>query len=294
MKAFFNELSVGFPSLRLTENFDKVKTFFELIEHISTTYGINLIIIIGRFNGLKICDTLIADCFNHKNFNFDQRNLLQQLANYFNNDPGMDKSLVFTHSSTNLKSILLGNAHSFSKPAISFTFHEDFARDIITGFIDDRQANVYNLHNKNQNVIPLHFVSVHDCKPFDPTVTPLWNTDAITAYHNSIEAELNSIKTNPERKIATLCKCADTIAQLNGWELDEKITKLNKNSGAFRRIYHSTKFTRGEGYLSVDFEKPEVFFELHDKRGRHLGEYYWNGDPHKESDPKKRHNIDVR
>lgn len=294
MEIYFNELSSGDAAMRLIDHFDKVNNFFSLIADLKSKFNINLVIINHRFNGLRLCDTLIADCFYASDFGFDQRNLLQQLRNYFKDESEVDKNFIFLHSLTNRSSILLGNAHEYSRPAISFTFHEHFATPELSGRKDNREVKVYNLYDRAQEYHPCYFVSKQDCKPYDPTVSPFWNTAATKKYHKSIEERLESIKTFPERKISILAECAKIIAELNGWELDEGLTKLNKNNSAYRRIYHSAKFCQGKGFLSVDFEKPELYFELYDKHGRHLGEYRWDGKLHKEADSKKAHDIKVR
>lgn len=294
MRVYFNDLSVGSPEMSLNDNFDKVTAFFNLIAHLKKTVGVNFVIVGGRFNGLRLCDTCIAECLYETGRDFDRLNLLRQLGNYFIKDTDLDDGHIFTHKATGRSSVLLGNAHASSRPVVSFTFHKEFASPHIIGIIKDgRDASIDNLYDEPQDYKPSCFVSVMDCRPYNPTVCPLWNTEATKTYHTSIESELNSIKNYPERKISILSKCADMIAQLNGWEFDESVTKLNKNSNAFRRIYNSAKFTYGKGYLSIDFEKPEIYFELHDKRGRHLGEYCWTGACSKDADPKKEHNINV-
>lgn len=90
-----------------------------------------------------------------------------------------------------------------------------------------------------------------------------------------------------------LSRYAHVIAEINGWELDEHVTAVNrKKYKAMRQIYRSEKFTK-TAYISVDFEKVDIFFELCDKRGRHKGEYSWNGVKSEEADTKGNHDIEV-
>lgn len=291
MVVYLNDLSCGDPAAPLVKNFSNVNTFFLIADKLKSI-GASLIVITGDFKALKLCDTLVAECFYRGEFGNDHRNLLLQLRNYFVNRQQIDGSHIFSHPPTQRASVLLGNAHYQSRPAISFTFNPVFATETITGIKDGREAKIANIYDYDQELDISAFVTSNDCKQFDPTVTPIWNTEATRLYHKSFETRLKAIKAHPDEKIPILCEGADTIALLNGWEYDEVVTKLNKTDGSYRRIYRSAKF-RKTAYLSVDFEKPEIFFELHNHKGTHLGEYYWDGTPNKNPDPKKCHNIEV-
>lgn len=293
MRVFFNDLSIGRQESKLADNFDKVFSFSELIGHLNRTIGISLIATSENIYGLRLCDTQISECGYKKDFNIDQRNLIKQLINYFHCDSNLDKEHVFSHHTTGKTSILLGNAHKHCLPVISFTFEDEFSSDEINGNVRGHTVSIRNLYDKTQEVKPSIFISINDCKQFDPTTTPLWNTDATKAYHDTVKNELKSIALNPNIKIAILERHSRCIAELNGWELDEGLTRKNKNSNSYRRIFRSSKFTKGKGYLSIDFEKQEIHFELYNKKGKHLGEYLWDGTRTKESDPTGQHDIYV-
>lgn len=310
MKAYLNDLSCGNgdEEIKLTDHLDKVNRFFELLQHLNTTYGLEGVIIKGSFGGLEICNTRLSECEykfqvdknDPKSWkSFDIRNLVLQLRNYLGGDAGIDSRHKFVLADGR-QSVLLGNAHQASRPSVSFTFDAEFETHEINGQKDDKDATLYNLYDKDriadkgQPFDLANLVSKQDCKDYNPTVTPLWNTAATSAYHNSIKGRLADIPKHPEQKIAILSECSDVIARLNGWQLDDGLTKLNGNNGAIRRIYRSEKFTSGSGYLSVDFEKVDIHFELHNKRGKHLGEYRWDGTKTEDADRKGHHDIDVR
>ncbi len=59
-----------------------------------------------------------------------------------------------------------------------------------------------------------------------------------------------------------LSRYAHVIAEINGWELDEHVTAVNrKKYKAMRQIYRSEKFTK-TAYISVDFEKVDIFLSF--------------------------------
>ena len=290
MRVFFNDLSTGNPDMSLLDNFDKVHRFSELISQLNKTIGISLITSSEKFQALQLCDTSISECI-YKPEHHDHINVIKQLINYFSKDKNLDNDIVFSHIATGRKSILLGNAHEHSLPAISLTFEDHFANPVIYGEVNDRETSIINLYDKDQKYRPLNFVSVRDCRPYDPRVTPLWNLDATNAYHKHVYNELESITLQPHNKIAILEKHSIFIAELNGWTIDERLTKLNRTDKKFRRIFRASKFSKGKGYLSTDFEKSDVYFELFDVSGKHLGEYRWDGTLNKGPDKTGKHNI---
>ncbi len=300
MKLYFNDLSCGDASICLAENFDKVIRIFDLLKHLKDIYGHVNIILDRKLGGLSICDIKVAECEYKPDFNFDKRNLIRQLANYINNEAEIDGSHVFLHTSSGKESVLLGNACEYSMCAVSFTFGEEFETHEIKGTKDGRERSILNLYDKDkvkdnrEALHPLNFVSRKECKKHDPIQSPLWNVGLTTAYHTTNKDRLDHIKDHPEQKISILSEVADVIAQLNGWELDEGLSKTNKTPDKYRRIYHPAKFSKRNAYISIDFEKPDIYFELHDKKGRHMGEYKWNGEQSGPADNTGLHNIIVR
>lgn len=68
-------------------------------------------------------------------------------------------------------------------------------------------------------------------------------------------------------------------------ELTAKETKLA--GGSMRKIFSLTGHDGKKKYISIDFK--HGFFEFHDYRGDHLGEYRFNGEFNSEADPS--HNL---
>lgn len=301
MKVYLNDLSCGNIASCLLDNFDKIIRFSDLIEHVNKNFGTCRVIIDNSFMGLRVCDMLMAECCFNRSFNFDKRSLIQQLGNYFCHNEEIDHIHVFIHKGSKEESKLLGNAHEYSRPSISFTFDSEFETPLLEGTKDGKEAVINNLYDKEQFKDSTHspfkpgqFISRNDCKQYKPLESPLWNHEATEAYHDENQGQLDSIKKHPEEKIAKLCRYADIVAQLNGWELDEGLSKLNTTTTKYRRIYRAVKFPVKNAYLSVDFEKPEIHFELHDKRGKHMGEYKWDGTKSGEKDPTGKHDITVK
>ena len=100
------------------------------------------------------------------------------------------------------------------------------------------------------------------------------------------------INADTKKRQGLLITYGRIVAEMNGWRYDQNISKLNQNPGQLRFIFSSDNFVDyATVYLSLDMEGPDLAFELCDKRGRHQGEYSWNG-THKE--PKMKHDIRVK
>ncbi len=293
MEAYLNDLSTGSLGLSLIDNFDKLHKFISLSKYLNR-FGFANVIIDQKFRDLELCGVRIPDCI--ESMDFEHRNLVLQLQNHFVHKPSLDVTKIFFHDSyPDSPSVLLGHAHEFDRPVVSFTFDDVFAVDHIVGKRENgRNARVLNLYDSKQDgLTAFSLVSRKECGRYNPLNDPFWNSEATRKFHDSINEELLSLPQHPEEKIAMLSRYAHVIAELNGWELDEHVTAVNrKKYKAMRQIYRSEKFTK-TAYISVDFEKVDIFFELCDKRGCHKGEYSWNGVKSEEADTKGNHDIEV-
>jgi hypothetical protein len=91
-------------------------------------------------------------------------------------------------------------------------------------------------------------------------------------------------------KLAIIDKMARDVAEINGYTFNQPLSSHNqKVYKSLRAIYEAGQGNR-KIYLSTDFEKGR--FEVCDYRGKHLGEYNWNGE--KTGDEKDKHGIRIK
>ncbi len=91
-----------------------------------------------------------------------------------------------------------------------------------------------------------------------------------------------NLRKNAQDKKAIISLIAKQVALINGYHLEEAISKLNSNAGQIREIYAAGK-DRSKIYLSVDFETGG--YEVCDFSGTHLGEYWFDGTQTQKAQP---------
>lgn len=124
---------------------------------------------------------------------------------------------------------------------------------------------------------------------WNPIEQPIWNE----LTHQTLIG-LNfplSVKQRTD-KYDELERVGGIIAEMNGWRYDEIVTKKNKNSGQYRRIFQS-RYGNRTAYLSIDFENPFGGFEVHNHRGNHQGQIDFYGNYNKEADNSGNHDIEI-
>ena len=101
-------------------------------------------------------------------------------------------------------------------------------------------------------------------------------------------------------KKSELLEVGQLVAELNSWQYDEEVTKMNHNKGQIRLIFNSVHSGQ-TAYLSVDVKNPYGRFELHDRNGKHAGEidfengyFQPRGASTKGVDDSGRHDIKVK
>lgn len=294
MNVYLNDWSCP-HSTQLSENTDTLNRFLDLIKALKAT-GICELIIDRKPAGLTIADYPMEQCYRNYDdddcHNADLRAYLLSIFGYFSISGELDPSEVICREGDS-DSVLLGNAHAQGCPAVSFCFNPLYEADTIHGLKNRRPAQVANLHTAADIAGLSHLLySRTECRRHDPLQEPLWNVEATAAYMKGVEEELiKAIKNNPDEKIKLLTMHSTIVANLNGWVLDERLTRLNNSSTAHRRIFRADGFCR-TAYLSIDFEKVTVHFELHNKKGRHLGQLKWDGDI-ENPDTEGKHDIRV-
>ena len=145
--------------------------------------------------------------------------------------------------------------------------------------------NIYDKKPENYR----HFADLTAVAQKNPLKTPLWNTELVKEFMKDV----NYVNVDNKRRQSMLINYGRKVAEMNGWCYDEKITKLNQNSGQLRYVFSSEDHFTGypPAYLSIDVEGPDLAFELCDKHGNHKGEYSWEG---KCKEPKNHHGIRVK
>ena len=269
---FLNDWSFTDSTKSLSDNWDKVQAFVSLAKALRD-HGVNKIIVPSDYKTRRLCDFVYSDCYDtttpldgsiQQDTNIspkrEQKHLLISLTEYF-----MKLSAVeYTKESTLSQkiredSILLGNSYDRDLPSVSFTFDPVFASAEIQGIKkggkdNGRNVTVKNLYDTSQGFDLLRYlVSVEDCKALNPLHTPLWNIDLVKSYFQEVGETKNMISQNLSSKRVILIEHATMVAELNGWEYDQKISGLNSNINQKRVIFRSAKFLRhNNNYLSID------------------------------------------
>ena len=276
----------------LDQQFDRVKKFRSLVDTLSST-GFCRLIIDRKFTKLIFCDYPLAGVFPpyDETLSDDKRFYIQQLFKNFVQQRFDEGSPVATRDGEPA-SVLMAQAHLTGSHSLSLGFKTDYRTSLVKCKVNNRPAEVQNIWEPgNLTDLLLLLCSRKKCKDINPLEKPMWNTDVTQKYHDEIKAQLDMAKDSPELKRALLLQHATAIANINGWVLDEGLSKKNSSGKVKRKVFKPGAFKKKNAYLSIDFEKPEIRFEHHDRHGAHLGEIDWKGDP--TDDPKADHNIAV-
>lgn len=128
---------------------------------------------------------------------------------------------------------------------------------------------------KFEEVKQLLYKSDFDFDEWNPTkkYLPLVHVSNILVEENwdTFREELSK---KPQDKIAKISLMAKQVAIINGYDYNQQVSDLNKNTGQRREVYSAGK-KRDVIYLSVDFETGG--YEVCDYSGTHLGEYWFDG-----------------
>ncbi len=292
MDVYFNDWScAGQGSLR--SHINEINDFIALLKALADTRICTMVLDV-KPSALTLCDFPLSQC----HIPIDDcaeagfRSLVLGIFNYFGRTE-LDTTHIFSKPAAN-DSVLLGNAQFHGCPSASICFDNLYASDKVYGLKNGRRAFVTNLYKPESiDVLAPKLYSRTQCATHKALEEPLWNTDATSKYMADLEERIKAdIQSHPDEKIHILLKHATVIANLNGWIYHENVSKKNSNRGRIRHIFKAADLS-GTAYLSVDLEKTNVYFELHDKRGHHRGEYKWDGTKSDDGDNKAYHDIDV-
>lgn len=208
---------------------------------------------------------------------------------------GWDESIQYvSYKATD--SYFIKKAYNKKVPIVSFRTLEEFdspALEILNKFFDEAEEEVSNSdevlnvsykdhftsHNQYFNE-QAHKIASQNSK-WNAKQNPLPRTDATATYLADIKFTAQWAKDNANFRVKLANEAGTYIAEMNGWEYKPRLTNRNQRS-IFKALNQSI-------YLSID--TMHGTFELHDRNGKHLGEYNFSGDQLEDSQHK--HNIVV-
>jgi hypothetical protein len=185
-------------------------------------------------------------------------------------------------SFNNQESNFLKKAYNKKVPVISFRTIADFdvpILSVVNKFLDEAEKEVIT----NEQIINLsrsthftaHQIYLNTQIQKAATLNSKWNAklnplrflDAVNTY--LIDIEFNKLWANSDTnyRVKLANEAGTYIAEMNGWQYEPSLTKKNT-----RTIFKALNQTI---YLSID--TLHSTFELHDRKGKHLGEYNFSG-----------------
>lgn len=292
---YLNELSMEWDA-PIKDNWEKIKVFGMVLESLKN-FGIDKIEVPKDFQNRRICDMeyrLCYDTVNDEQLKREQKQYLLSWMSYFHKCSELLDDVCF-HIDSIGESKLLGKCHAEYAPMLSFTFNSFFEKRNIAGvFRQSQKTKTVSILNFYKEVtiqdLPI-LINKKRSRTLKPLDNPMWNYEAAKKYRELINFSSKCIIDHPQEKIRVLLKVGGMIARLNGWEELSVLSSLNSNRDHIRRIFYSAYFSETNCYLSIDLEKVDVFYELLDKRGRHVCEIKWDGTISDKKDNSGHHDI---
>lgn len=292
MNVYLNDLSLQ-SGKSILDNMPMIKKFNTLLEKLSSVSNITFCA------SHNLWDTPISG-YNVKtgectsgSIPYDYAMYLKVLYSKFS--PTIADTLPYFSETEEMKikSSAVGTACVESSPVISFTFDGQYAKDTISGWLQEHgkavsRSKVNNIYEDKPSIYT-HLADISICRDYNPMENPMWNKELSKKLLEGVDF----IGQDAKAREGLLIKYGKIIAEANGWTYNDKISKLNSNSGQLRYIFDSSLFYVNYpiAYLSIDLEGPELAFEVCNKKGKHQGECSWDG---KMKKPKKNHDIKVK
>lgn len=292
MDIVFNDLSLD-SDKSIFENWENIVKFNELINKIASVNNISIL----TTDNLWLIPISGYDIYSNKtcegiSMSQDRVNLLKLVYSKFS--PNIKNGFPYFYIDKKRKSAAMGLAAEKSMISVSMTFNEDFKKDIIEGLIDidnnktEEKGTIKNIYkDKTDNYILI--TDITECRGKNPLAEPMWNQK----FNENYLKDIDFVKQDAKARQGMLIKYGKIIAEMNGWYYNERVSKLNSNSGQLRYIFDSSfSFVNYPiAYISIDMEGPDLAFELCDKKGKHQGECNWKGEI---KVPQKNHDIIVK
>lgn len=283
-----NDLSLrGNGHLYEESNWQKVVQFKKVFDKLSTM-GFKRLIVPDKINNLTCCNFLLGDSYiTHTNqyLSSEHRHFLSTILNRVKTVSNLEQliELPYSFRLKGAESMCLARCVQEKRPCISFAFLKFFSSESIDGdYVEgslSRKETILNLSDIQQISLQSYpwLLSKWGCRSLKPLEQPMWNKEEARNFLDRHTDELKRAKEHPSEKIRILSSISTIVAEINGWVKDDYLTELN-NSSEHRRIIFSSKFfSETDCYLSIDFEKPDVFFELINNQGLHQKQIKWDG-----------------
>ena len=275
----------------LTSQWPKVERWYELMTHLSKTYGIAKIGVPRDFKSRELCGYQLPLCFirSDKTLDEDKKQILLNIITNRVSKIDTDDTTSKIYNDTGILSTCIGLAHDQGASVVSFTFDGRYEQDVISGIVKsdgqkDKICQIKNLYDSTAVSLD-YLVPIRECAKHKAMDEPMWNHEMMEAYCKNIGHEPDRKSASTGVKIAYLRTHGRILAEMNGWVYDENKTKLNHDDEHQRIIFRSGHFKNDDCYLSIDFEKEDFHFELFNHRGKHQREINWHGDKTGEADP---------
>ncbi len=213
------------------------------------------------------------------------------------------KQIIFKDAEVELKTEGLGIAYLTGENgslSMSFNSHPQWDRHLIPLLYFEngvsQPRNVEVRHVSKSEHVAVHKVWILKSNDFDwtkwqPSLDKLlpraYLSDQLV--DNDWEAFRKELSQRPETKNAKIDQMAKQVAEINGYQFNQKLSSHNQRlKNSLRAIYEAGE-ERQKMYLSTDFEKGA--FEVCDCRGKHLGEYNFSGKKTGDADKDGWHDI---
>lgn len=282
----------------LSSQWSKVNRWVELTNYLSDTYGITKISAPHDFKNRELCGYVVSRCYvpEEDGITKDQKRQLLSIIDHLQLDH-YDEQTTKLYNSQGAVSLAMGRAFDVEVSAASFTFDGKYETDSITAILKenskkDRTCTIPNLFDKD-NVKIAYLVPCSESRKHKASDDPMWNHEMMEAYCKQIGHDANRCSANEGEKISYLKFHGSKLAEMNGWVYDENKTKLNHDNYHQRVIFRSAHF-KDDCYLSIDFEKEDFHYELHDHNGKHKREINWHGEKTDNRDSSGKHDLRMK
>ena len=293
MRVYLNEWSLDSPN-GVFANWKYIKAFDALVDELTQTCSLEIYAPANLWQlplaGYNVTSSVAAH-LGDKGLTSDMMMYIRRI--YKKMYPRTEGYPLFSENNDMSRpSSSVGRAACNVLPVLSLGLDSNYTKDAIYGWLqgegeDAKESSVVNIFEKKSENYK-HFADLTEGRHKNPLETPLWNTALVGELLKGVDF----INADPKKRQGLLITYGRIVAEMNGWRFDQNISKLNQNPGQLRFIFSSDNFVDyATVYLSLDMEGPDLAFELCDKRGRHQGEYSWDGS-HK--DPKAKHDIRVK
>jgi hypothetical protein len=312
MLAFLNDLSISPKDCKIDDNWEIVKRLIYYTTELKN-YDIRKIRVPKDFINTSIAGSHSLAYYAKEAKQSERLLILTLLSSRLematedinNAIDDKQKENIIDVTLNDLTSKLLTEAHVMNCPSVSLSTHEAYCTDYLNcnfhvlSTNDRIITNGIKIENiSNENSFNVHRAFLADWKQkilfsktkWNPREKPIWNNHTETLLK---ECNFPLSLTGKVEKIPELTEIGTMVAELNAWQFDEAVSKKNKNSGQLRKIFRS-KNSSSNTYLSIDFESAHGKFELHDHKGKHLGEIrFVDGEFLEDGDNKSHHDIKV-